>query len=175
MVCPENIEDNVTGSNACQYSDTANQDFLNTNPITVNAEAFFGITDWIYAGKHDIDEGQDELGTANIGLTINPDNNQSGSWSINGDTWANWENVMLIFKDGNATTLVGYLLDGSSTSGTWLSPFENPPFDVRNTRDVSHISAYVSGERVNVPEPAPVAMLAFGIVAAGLVRRRKRS
>jgi hypothetical protein len=159
IACPINLNDNLSGSPACQYSTTANNDFLNTNPITVNAEQFFGFNDWKFGGKIGENTGYNGVGTG-----------QSGTWNITSVAQANWINAMLIFKDGNDTTLVGYLTN-TLLSGNWSSPFENPPFNVRNTRNVSHISVYY---REGQPIPTPA--LLPGLVGLGLAAaRRKKS
>ncbi len=54
LACPAATAAKVTGSSMCEISNTATQDFLNTNPITVNQEAFFGFTDWEFAEKQNI-------------------------------------------------------------------------------------------------------------------------
>ncbi|WP_303903619.1 PEP-CTERM sorting domain-containing protein [Thiohalomonas denitrificans] len=174
--CPASIEGNVTNTAACEYSDTANQDFLNTDPITVNQEAFFGFTDWEYADKADINGSISYDTTHDIGFTITGDT-QSGSWAIDGTAWNDWDDIMMVLKSGANTTLVGYLLAESATGGTWSSPFEDDPFGVGNTRDVSHISAYVRGDGgVTVPEPGPLALMIGGLVGLGMTRRiRSRS
>ncbi|MDQ8023298.1 MAG: PEP-CTERM sorting domain-containing protein [Moraxellaceae bacterium] len=155
--CPASISNGVTGSIACEYSTASTQDFLNTDPLTVNADAFFGFSDWIFGGKIGVNAGYSGTGTG-----------MSGTWgipSLDGD-------VMLVFKSGNGTTVVGYLLADDTFGGSWESPFENPPFlTIPNTKNVSHISVYLrdSGE---IPEPAPLALLAIGLMACSLLRSR---
>lgn len=157
IACPGNISGLVTGAVACQYSDSATQDFLNTNPMTVNGEAFFSYTDWQFLEKDDPPVG----GT------------KSGTYSFTRDP--SWSDVMLIFKSGDDTFLVGYLLDDGVSSGSWESPFRDPPFDFKNDetiKDVSHISYYYREGRSTVPIPGTLALLGFGLMAAVAMRRR---
>ncbi|MGC9503101.1 PEP-CTERM sorting domain-containing protein [Baaleninema sp.] len=148
VACDVSIKDVVNGASLCEVSDTATQDFLNTDPMTVNAESFFGKTDWSFISK-------DETG------------GQSGSWDI-GSSFSDFEDVMLVFKSGRGTYLTGYLLDGSVTSGNWTNPFE---------KDVSHVSVYGRGTPSNPPTesvPEPAMVLGLAAVAFGAIRRRNR-
>jgi hypothetical protein len=161
--CTPQISGFVTNVGSCEVSDTASQDFLNTNPMTVNAEEFFSFDDWIFAEKIGGDESID-IGARGDG------EGQSGSWSIASDAFSNWSDIMMVFKSGNRTFLTGYQLDGQ-TSGTWQSPFLQ---DRGGPKDVSHISFYVRGsgddDSTGVPEPGM--MIGLGAVAFGLVRKR---
>lgn len=157
--CPANITTNVSGAAACEYSQASTQDFLNTAPMTVNADGFFSFTDWVFAGKIGETAGFDGSGSG-----------MSGTWSI---PQLAAEDIMLVFKSGSSTTLVGYLLADGIVSGDWSSPFENPPFvDLKNTKNVSHISVYTRGTTQELPAPSPLALMALPLVS--LLRRRKR-
>jgi hypothetical protein len=137
MDCSWDIANNVTGATACQYSDVATQDFLNTTPMTVNQERFFGLTDWSFLDKQD---------------NLSGDAAQSGSWTFPASWWDDYKSIMLTFKSGKDTTLVSYLLTAEQNNGIWNNPFE---------KDVSHISYY--GSPNEVPEPLTI----LGTIVAG--------
>lgn len=164
--CPTGLTGLVSGTSSCEYSTTADQDFLNTNPMTVNSEAFFNFTDWAFGGK--VGENTGYVGSGE-GL--------SGSWNISSVIQSSWSDVMLVFKSGQGTTLVGYLLEDGATSGTWDSPFLKSVFNFNGgaVRDVSHISVYYrqgeDGPGTEVPEPGSLAALA---IAGGFIVSRGR-
>jgi PEP-CTERM motif len=159
LSCSSTVANKVTGTTGCEYSTTANQDFLNTDPMTVNAEQFFDFTDWAFGGKIGVDQGYAGIGEG-----------QSGTWNISSVFQNTWDDVMLVFKSGKNTTLTGYMLQDGVTSGSWLNPF---------TKDVSHISVYYrSGSQPPVTAvPEPATLMGLGLVASGMViaRRRKSS
>ncbi|MGB3760689.1 MAG: PEP-CTERM sorting domain-containing protein [Rivularia sp. (in: cyanobacteria)] len=156
------------GFAACTTSNLFNQDFLNDKDnnglITVNEEGgFFDRTDWMFGGKIGSDAGYD-----------GPQGGQSGSWDISKAMEDSWGDIMLVFKSGDNTNLVGYMLENGVKSGDWNSPY---------SKAVSHISVYYrkgKGEKVvkrKVPEPGSILGLVAvsGLVASSLKRKRKSS
>lgn len=148
----------VSNTVDCEKS-SATQDFLNTNPMTVNAEQFFGFNDWVFLDK-------DEMGD-NAG--------QSGNWAVDPSIWDDYSNLLLVFKDGKDTTLLGYLAANGASSGTWESPFREPEFDVNpdsKIKDVSHISYYVRGAVTRVPDTGSIVLMLIGLAFLGFSRAR---
>lgn len=137
----------IQPNGGCEVSESFDQDFTNTDPITVNDDGgAFGYEDWNFVSK---DDGASGL---------------SGTYSVPENMYTQ---VMAIFKDGNDTFLTGYLLLDSS--GDWTSPFQ-----VGDTiRDNSHISFYGRMGDFDVAEPATLGILGLGLLGFGLARRRR--
>jgi hypothetical protein len=155
--CSTAISGKVSGTSSCEYSDTAKQDFLNGSSMTVNQETFFDANNWIFGGKIGENAGYTGKGSG-----------KSGTWNISGAINNTLNDIMLVFKSGQGTTLVGYMLQNGVTSGTWNSPY---------AKDVSHISVYykpkVTEPRVTVPEPTTILGLGFVAGSLTMVRRRQ--
>lgn len=167
FACSSVISDNVSNTSGCQVSNTANQDFLNQGNLTVNSEKFFGIDNWVFGGK--IGENAGYTGTKS---------GQSGTWNISSVFQNTWEDVMLIFKSGEGTNLVGYMVQDGKTSGTWDSPFEKAAFNFNGngTKDVSHISVYYkTGAGTTQPVPEPGTILGLMAIGMGGLLTRKNS
>ena len=165
------ISNKVTGTSDCTISDDFNQDFLNTDPMTVNiGPGFFNMTDWIFGGKIGDDASDGYLGNGS---------GQSGSWDISTvNNVGNWGDTMLVFKSGRGTTLTGYMLQDGITAGTWDTPFVEPPFDFpgNNPKDVSHISVYYKeGGMTPTPIPEPAAVGALFVLGGLTISRRRKS
>lgn len=186
------LANRISGSIGCEISGTigatvgtntfvnpgANQDFVQGGNsqfanFTVNQEKFFTASNWRFAGKSD--------GT--LSPYFEPDKGSplkyQGIYDFSDsplfDLLETATNVMLIFKSGNNTSLVGYLLDNrvNPYQGWWTTPFLNPPFPLGNpaSRDVSHISVYYrTGSPLAIPTPA----LLPGLIALGVGALRKK-
>jgi hypothetical protein len=172
------ISNKVSGSSACAILSPLNGNVNDNNLATINSGGFFGISDWKLDGKYD-----------NLDTTPTDDSNlfnftggvQTGTYSYVGGT-PQPSDVMFIFKDGDGTNLVGYLLAHPYGDGTYSSPFTNPPFPLEgNSRihDISHITVYYrdgdgSGDEGGgkVPEPATLALFGLGLLGMSKLRRK---
>lgn len=157
----------TTAASACQYISPSSPSNV-ANATNINAAGFFGFSDWtINAGNGQVD----------------PSNDQTGTWAITAADFAS-NDYIIVFKDGQDTNLVAFLLNELYSSGTWSSPFSNPPFDVRNTKDVSHYTiaqrtaeppCQVNCNPQELPEPGNIPLFGIGVLGlAAAIRYRRR-
>ena len=158
-----------TAANGCQYlspPDNSNTATL-ANINSAAGTGFFGFNDWTVAvAKQDLADGA----------------GASGSWSIPGyDPTATY---MIVFKDGANTNLIGFTLISGISSGTWTSPFTDPPFDLcdaavtdcSQVKDVSHFTIFKRGgddPPGDVSEPGTLGLLGLGLLGLAIMRRRR--
>lgn len=171
------VSNMVQGASACQrLAVSTDGKSENDDNTLINNEAFFGIDSWSREGKYDNMNGSG--GADDSGLFNFTGNNMAGTYSYVG-TAPQPKSIMLVFKDGNDTNLVAYLLANPYGTGNYASPFIPGLFDVPNTKGISHISVYISddgeggGDETEVPEPASLAILGLGLGLIGVARRRR--
>jgi len=148
----------VSAASLCEYLDPPNNSTV-ANATNVNAAGFFGVNTWSATAVNQVNA-----------------NSTTGSWSLAGANFSAFQ-YMITFKDGSGTNLVSFLLNGASSSGSWFSPFTNPPFTQLNgnqTKAVSHFSIFQSAITQQVPEPSTLALLGVGFAIA-MVRRRQKN
>lgn len=144
------VGDTTLSNGGCEVSTTADQDFLETKPTSVNAENFFGFSDWSFISKTD-----------NIEAT-------SGIYDVS-SVFNNFSTILAIFKSGKKTFLTGYVLNDET--GTWSSPFSQG--NSKPPKDVSHISYYGRDAVSPVPLPAAGFLLIGALGGLAAMRRRK--
>jgi hypothetical protein len=156
----------ATAVNGCQYITPPDPSSV-ANLATINGAGFFGFTDWQ-------SNAQDQ-----INVTA-----QTGSWSIaNVDFAAN--DYIIVFKDGAGTNLTAFSFNELISSGTWRTPFTDPPFNLPGMSTSADVSHYTIAFRSNpddpgtnpdaIPEPMTLALFGLGLAGLGAVARRRRA
>ena len=191
----ENMGGDVSGfSFGCEVLDARND-----SAGELNAEAAFGIDDWVFAAKAEFTNGgvsyetgggaggkgkgkkggeaSDEGAEAPaIGFSLTEGaSTTSGGWQVSDEMWGDWASAMVLFK--SATNVVMFFLAPNVSSGL---------YGLSTRHDISHVSVYVSetslfadGSRVSTPDASPVPLppaallLGAGLGGLGLVGARK--
>jgi hypothetical protein len=172
------ISNKVSGSSDCAILSPLDGK-VNDKLSDINTGDFFSITNWKSDGKYDNLNTSSPTDTSSLfdftgGV-------QTGEYTYVGPTSQPSE-VMFVFKDGDGTNLVAYLLAHPYGHGTYSSPFTKPPFPLEGDsilHDISHISVYYvpgdgSGDTTggHVPEPATLALMGLGLLGMSKLRRK---
>jgi hypothetical protein len=157
----------VLAGTSCQYVSPLSNSYV-ANTTLINNEGFFGFTNWNYL---------EQQTNANA---------LSGTWSLTSNgavPFSTANDYMIAFKDGSGTSVIGfYINDLLYSSGTWESPFRNPPFTALGAdqiKDVSHYSIFYRNADTpdppqEIPEPGTLALLGMLLIGAGVTRRGRR-
>lgn len=146
---------------------------VNDSEATVNQERFFNTSTWVFDGKY-LDAPASGFFNFTGGTT-------SGTYTFNNKVAPGLYDYLFIFKDGNSTNLVGYLLTvAGGLTGNYGNPFTAPPFTLTGNaseRDISHISVYYRDQgfpNAEIPEPGTTAILGLGLLGMGMISLRGR-
>lgn len=151
----------TTAASACQYLDDADSGNV-ANLDNINAAGFFGTSNWEINGGN----GQIEVDEAS-----------TGTWAIDMPDFTTYD-YMIVFKDGDDTNLVGFLLNELYASGVWSTPFTSPPFTFNGSSTAHDVSHYTIVQREGegpgneIPEPGVLGLMGIGLLGYTAVRRR---
>jgi hypothetical protein len=154
----ENLFGTSTAVNGCQYIAPSDQNNV-ASLANVNAAGFFDHGDWQSNGQT---QKEDFFSSGLAGL-----------WSIANVDFAAFD-YMIVFKDGRDTNLIAFSFNELFSFGSWSSPFQNPPFEnLKQTKEVSHLSIFRRGGEQQVSEPGILGLFGIGLLALGFLRRKQ--
>lgn len=158
-----------SGCSVYSYTDTPG---VNWNSTKSNGDpvvyGMHGVNVWDFIEN-------DDLGSGSSGFFQHDGDAQAGTWSINASLWNLFDDIALVFKDGNGTSLVSYLLADNSVSGSYTSPFTTvmfPNAPGRNTKDISNMSLWGTEKTVTVDEPTTLLLMSLGMIVFGYSHRK---
>lgn len=176
---PYDLSGKVSTASDCYIAGTTNDGVGGSDRAqwTVNTDAFFDVSDWHLDGK--FESGSAQLPTLATLAWDAGATNLRGTFTLT-EKALDYENIMFVFKSGANTSLVAYLLEPDSGSGTLSTPFVRLPFVLQGSstqKAISHISVYYSGAAeapaTEVAEPASLALMGMGMLGVASLRRKR--
>jgi len=148
------------------------ENLINNSNITGNADGwtdFFGFTDWQAGAKWETiaEYGYLEFDYFNLGLQLLPGGDVApGDWIINAASLSLFDDFMFVIKQSNG--FAAYYFDATDITG---GSYQSNAF-IGHEDGISHATIYVRNDSTtNVPEPAPIFILALGLGVLMLKRR----
>lgn len=168
---------NFTTSTAC-VSPISGGPGGNVTETQMNTQAIFGATNWTLLDKLDAGSpstGQTQEGTNGLfSLTFGSPALQNGTWTLTSE-WT-WGAGICAFVIKGAKDNAAYLMDVSSTNGTWfVNDLNLPNKKNKNNPDLSNIQLFGTDNLAPIPLPAAAWMLLAALGGLGLVSRRRRA
>lgn len=144
----------------------------NDSLADLNGGTYFSSANWALLTRSEDNKTGDAAFWA-FSSSTKPNGTISGTFSLKAGLWNLYSKLVVVLKDGGSTTnkdikWSAYLLP-ASVYGPYTWSYDN-------RKQLSHATIYgVVGGRTSVPEPATLALLGFGLAAAGLALRRQLS
>lgn len=170
--CEPWLQAKVSVGAPCEISKRSNQDFRGgSRELTVNKDAFFGVTDWVHKTTLEDKNTTGKTGFINVPslLAMYLDGSKNSEF-------------LLVFKGPSLNNIVGFKLLPNTPSITWWSPFKHHK-KANKFMDVSHVSLYARVTEIVITEdesnvmievPLQGGVVFLGLILLGLYHRKTR-
>lgn len=136
-----------------------------------STDLFASGTDWTFMEKSNGGSAT-PLFSVSYGPGVGNSTSITGTWSLGASFWSQYSSAALGFKFGTGNTPDEWFvfdLNSGVTGGDWT--FFSTLVRGNGTGGLSHVNLYAR-DRIEVSEPATLALLGLGFIGLGLSRRR---